>query len=110
MVFEGAVSTSYGVEHCLPLNSLPARVRDRVRQAREARFGNASTEVYIGGGDYAAADGADELTPEEQERRAARASRFGGDGAGEGEEDGDGMELDSSAKRREVPHDVKVSP
>jgi hypothetical protein len=81
------------------------------RQAREARFGNASTETYISGGDYAgaAAAAAAELTPEEQERRAARAARFGADGAAAEDDDADGMELDSSAKRREVPHDVKVS-
>ena len=80
-------------------------------QAREARFGTSSAAV-IGGNGIHGEDDSDvaELTPEEQERRAARKARFGGDQEGDGvEDDGEGMELESTVKRREVPHDIKVS-
>ena len=46
-----------------------------------------------------------DLSPEEIEARAKRRERFGEDHDGEE----DGMEMESTSKRREVPHDVKVS-
>ena len=66
------------------------------RKKREERFGVQQSDDED---DY-------DLSPEERELRNKRRERFGEENDEEGEDDG--MEMESTAKRREVPHDVKV--
>ena len=67
------------------------------RKKREERFGVQNDDDDD--------DDENDLSPEEIERRNKRRERFGDDNDGD---DDEGMDMESTGKRREVPHDVKV--